>query len=227
MGALYFFDVITILSNTLLVVPILLSFHYGLYFHTVMWILVFVASMLYHLCYQEVESCVGPLIVLETVDTILAVTGFFMCVLMMLYFLLDFNLIRDISIVLMFHVMLVCIVLFTGDALSVPSLVFEAIFIIAFILIVMWTFLCKKKRCSHYGKWQIVRAFQKRVDVSWYIASVILSIVALIFFQLHILIGEEYYPVTHSLWHILMTTGISMGMVSIRSHRQRNLKMVK
>jgi len=217
MGSLYFFDVLTILTNALFAAPVVLSWIYGLYMQTVLWIVVFVASMLYHLCFEEVHSCVADPFLLESIDTVFAMTGFFVCVLMLLYFMMDFHMIRDITVVLAFHCVLVIIVIITGSTFSIPSLAFTALFIVAFIAVVVSLFLHRNRR--HKGKGRVLRAFSERVDPWWYVSGLFCGTVGLAFFPLHLLIGDEYYPVTHSFWHIFLIAGISLVTHAVRGHR--------
>ena len=215
-GSLYFFDVVTILSNAILIIPVVLSFFFRLYVQTFVWIVVFVASMLYHLCLQELEACVAPLALLEAIDVSFAMTGFFVCILMLLAFVLEFDLIRDITIVFLFHLFVVATSIVTGSLFSIPGLVAMGVSMVGFGVLLVLAFLHKNRRLK--GSKRLRRAFAERVDAPLYIAGVVLGLLGMTCFQLHLLIGVEYYPITHSLWHIFLMLGISLGTVSIRRH---------
>jgi len=215
-GSLYFFDVVTILSNAILIMPVVLSFFFRLYVQTVVWIVVFVASMLYHLCLQELEACVAPLELLEAVDVSFAMTGFFVCILMLLAFVVEFDLLRDVTIVFVFHLFVVATTIATGTLFSIPGLVAMGGSMVGFGVLLVLAFLHKNRRLK--GTKRMRRAFRERVDIPMYVAAVVLGLLGMACFQLHMLIGEDYYPITHSLWHIFLMLGVSLGVVAIRGH---------
>jgi len=212
-GSLYVFDVVTILSNAFLAMPVVLSFLFGLYVQTVVWIVVFVASMLYHICLQELDACVAPLELLQAVDVSFAMTGFFVCVLMLLAFLLEFDLVRDITIVFAFHLFVVATTIVTGSLFSVPGLVVMGLSIGGFVVLIIIAFLQKNR--AYRGTRRLRRAFRERVNVPVYVAAVVLGVLGMACFQLHHLIGVETYPMTHSLWHIFLMLGVTLGIVAI------------
>ncbi len=209
---MYFFRIATILSNVFLIYPILLTLIYHLYIHAFVWTFLLITSMMFHLCRDEVDACVLDLKFLEALDSSFALTAMFIAVIEILYFIVEIHTVFEIGMILIFYIICAVTIFLTGNALSAPSIIVFSTLIVIFVSYIIWDYVTTKTNPT------VHESFSKRVIAGWYILGVVLEVIGILSYFAPYVLGLGAYPISHTLWHVFMSFGITAVLYSLKDH---------